>query len=236
MKTSKLFISAVVLAYVLVSCQPQPEKMIIHTVVNFEGVTLNAAGISPDTVFISGNSTFKIINKAFWNGGIVCSTNSDTLTAGYLNQFSCIAASGAEKSRYFAVVYTPGTFTCPANMYGNFTIKSIYMTNSTYAYLDMKNGSEFGKKFGAGDWFKVILTGYLNSTETSKAEYYLADFRDGKSFLSKSWNKVDVSSLGQVDKVTFTFDSSDKGTWGVNTPQYVCIDNIEFTQTYTAEK
>jgi len=234
MKSGKLILSVVALAFVLVSCQP--EKQTKTTVVNFEDVTLNAAGISPDTSFVSGNSIFKIINKQFWDGGIVCSSNSDTLTTGYLNQYSCVAASGAEKSSHFAVVYTPGAFTCPADIYGNYTIKSMYMTNNTYAYLDMKNGSDFSKKFTTGDWFKVIITGYLNSAETSKVEYYLADFRDGKSFLSKTWNKVDVSSLGQVDKVTFTFDSSDKGAWGINTPQYVCIDNIEFTQTYIFEK
>ena len=234
MKSGKLILSVVALAFVLVSCQP--EKQTKTTVVNFEDVTLNAAGISPDTSFVSGNSTFKIIDKKFWNGGIVCSSNSDTLTTGFQNQYSSITASGAESSSHFAVVYTPGAFTCPADIYGNFTIKSMYMTNSTYAYVDMKNGSDFSKKFATGDWFKVIVTGYLNSTETSKVEYYLADFRDGKTFLSKTWNKVDVSSLGQVDKVTFTFDSSDKGSFGINTPQYVCIDNIEFTQTYILEK
>jgi hypothetical protein len=62
----------------------------------------------------------------------------------------------------------------------------------------------------AGDWFKLIITGFLNKAQTAVVEYYLADFRDGKSFLSNKWNKVDVSALGKVDKVVFTFDSSDK--------------------------
>jgi hypothetical protein len=83
----------------------------------------------------------------------------------------------------------------------------------------------------ANDWFKVTITGYLNNVQTSSVDYYLADFRNGKSFISRSWNKVDVSALGKVDKVTFAFSSSDNGAFGMNTPAYVCIDDIEFTQT-----
>ena len=63
-------------------------------------------------------------------------------------------------------------------------------------------------------------------------EYYLADFRDGKSFVLDNWSKVDVSILGDVDKLQFEFASSDTGDYGVNTPTYVCIDNIEFVQTF----
>ena len=102
------------------------------------------------------------------------------------------------------------------------------LTNSTYAYLYQKNFSE-------DSWFKVIITGYLNQIQKSKVEYYLSDFRDGKTLLSNTWNKVDLSSLGEVDQVTFTFDSTDKSFGWLNVPAYVCIDNIEFTQTISTK-
>jgi hypothetical protein len=104
------------------------------------------------------------------------------------------------------------------------------ITNSTYAYLDMLNGSDYSKKFASGDWFKVIITGYLNNVKQSTVEYYLADFRDGKTVLSKTWDKIDLSSLGSVDRLSFTFDSSDKTGGWMNTPAYACIDNITFEQ------
>ncbi len=108
------------------------------------------------------------------------------------------------------------------------------LTNSTYTYRTILNGNTFSKKFVTGDWFKVIITGYKNGIQTGQVEYYLADFRNGKSFILKTWTSIELSGLGgEVDKVIFTFDSSDKGQWGINTPTYVCIDNIYFTQNYS---
>jgi hypothetical protein len=102
------------------------------------------------------------------------------------------------------------------------------LTNSTYTYLDMLNGSGFSKKFTTNDWFKVIITGYLNKIKTASVECYLADFQNGKADLLNTWKKVDMSALGNVNHVTFTFDSSDKSGEWLNTPAYVCIDNIEY--------
>ena len=148
-----------------------------------------------------------------------------------------MAGSGAYNSKKFALAYDSATIVCPVNAVGNFKVKSMMLTNSTYAYKAMLNGSEFNHAFsqandgGNGDWFKVIIKGYLSSSETGRVEYYLADFRSEKSFISKAWEKVDVSSLGEVDRMSITFDSSDKAYGFINNPVYVCIDNIEFEQT-----
>lgn len=163
--------------------------------------------------------------------GFACSSKTDTQTPGYENQYSVIAGSGANKSTKFAVAYEQyATFTCPKDEHGYFSIKSMMLTNSTYTYLALKNGEGMAKKFEAGDWYKVIITGYKSAAKTGSVDYYLADFRDGKSFIADSWAKVDVSSLAEVDKVVFSFESSDVSGYGINTPVYVCIDNIEFTQ------
>ena len=147
-----------------------------------------------------------------------------------------MAGAGALNSRHFGLVYSPGSFTCPATINGAYSIKSMMVTNSTYAYLDMKNGSVYSKKFVAGDWFKVIIKGFKAKTPTSSVDVYLADFRNGKSEILKTWRKVDISALGQVDSVAFSFDSTDKDpVYGMNTPAYVCIDNIEFTQTISTK-
>jgi hypothetical protein len=240
MKATKLFFAISILGIVLTSCKTEPSDNTKVTLVDFEDVILNSNGISSDSTnskFVSGNSTFLVNTGGFWNGGIICSSDKDTVTSGYINEYSAITGSGAMeglvRSNQYGVVYTPGTFNCPADKNGYFSIQSIMLTNSTYAYRDMLNGSPYSKKFAAGDWFKVIITGYKMNIVTSKTEFYLADFQNGKSFLLNSWTKVDLSALGQVDKVTFTFDSSDKGQYGINTPQYVCIDNISFKQTYS---
>ena len=248
MKSSKLFIAVSLFGLVLTSCEPDkeivtqvPETVTPTTLVDFEGVKLNAKGYWDGSdltgAFVSVNSTFKNSYNSSWASwtGFVCSSNVDSLTSGYANQYSVINSGGALKSKQFAIAYDSAAFICPANTYGNFSIKSLYITNSTYAYLGLKNGDYgiggLGKKFVAGDWFKVTLKGYKSNVLTSSVDIYLADFRDGKSIILKNWQKVDVSALGLVDLVTFTFDSTDKfGGW-LNTPAYACIDNIEFTQT-----
>ncbi|HEY5589620.1 MAG TPA: DUF4465 domain-containing protein [Paludibacter sp.] len=234
MKKSKLFLAAIAVAFVFVSCKPDTETK--TTLVDFENVTLNTKGISDSTIFKTDNCTFTINDGAFWNGGIVCSSNIDTETAGWNNQYSCIAGSGAIKSKQFGVVYAPGGFICSKNENGNYSIKSMMVTNSTYAYLDMQNGTVgVSKKFVTGDWFKMVIKGYLNKNETNISNYYLADFRNGKTFISRDWEKIDISNLGAVDSVSISFESSDNGYYGMNTPAYVCIDNIEFTQTISTK-
>src|SRR5690606_17763153 len=96
----------------------------------------------------------------------------------------------------------------------------------TYAFYDMLEGSDYSKKFEENDWFKVIIRGYSGNTLTGTVEFYLADFRDGNSLIVRDWTKVSLSSLGTVDRLTLTFDSSDKGFFGVNTPKYVCLDDL----------
>lgn len=262
MKKSSLFLVAIAVAFVFVSCEPEteiviqketviqkdttiviqtPDSVSPTTTVDFEGVALNASGIWNGSdlsgEFISKNSYLKNSYNSNWGSwsGFACSSNNDTITVGYGNQYSVIAGAGAYNSTKFALTYSSASLTCPANSYGNFKIKSLMLTNSTYSYLDMKNGSAYSKKFVAGDWFKIIITGYLNDIKKGEVEYYLSDFRDGKTFLSNKWNKVDLSTIGKVDRVTFSFDSSDKGSFGINTPTYACIDNIEFTQTFSSK-
>jgi len=260
MKTFKLFLSITILAIFFTSCKDDaqteiqylvPDSITVSTNVDFEAVKLNNQGIwngsDNSGSFTTMNSIFK--NKFdsmsyngtttfFWSG-FACSSKNDSITAGYGNQYSVIAGSGAFNSKQFALAYDSAALVCPSNTYGNFSIKSLYITNSTYAFLGIKNGDYgvggFGKKFSTNDWFKVTIKGYKSNIQTSSVDVYLADFRSGKSLVLKNWTKIDLSSLGQVDLVTFTFDSTDKSGGWINTPKYACIDNIEFTQTISTK-
>jgi hypothetical protein len=251
MKTFKLILSIGILAFVFTACQQQTETK--TTLVDFENVTLkdsvwngsDKSGTAVKVVnpyyamfggdsiltnyngsFISQIASFNNVYTAEWYSwsGFACSAKIDSTKAGYLNQYSVMAGSGALNSKQFGLAYDSASLVCQANSDGKFSIKSIMLTNSTYAYLYMKTS------FVKDSWFKVIITGFLNKVQTSKVEYYLADYRNGKTFISKTWNKVDLSALGEVDQVSFTFDSSDSYS-----PSYTCIDNIEFTQTISTK-
>ena len=101
------------------------------------------------------------------------------------------------------------------------------INNTTYSFLAIANGDDFARKFDAGDWFKIIITGFsTNGNQTGKVEFYLADFRNGKSYICQEWTEVNLKSLGKVNKLEFTFESTDSGEYGMNTPAYACIDDI----------
>ena len=227
----KYLLFGLITTFSLVFSSCNSESAVKTVVIDFEDVILTEAGITGLTSFVSGNATFSLNGTEFWEGGIVCSSNTDSTTAGYENQYSSISANGALKSKKYAVLYQPGTISVNPSKVYNYKLKSMMVNNSTYAYLDMKFGSLYSKKFAAGDWFKLIIAGYKNEVETAKVEFYLADFRDGKTILVNNWTKVVLEKLNEVDKIKFTMESSDSGEWGINTPAYACIDNIEFEET-----
>jgi hypothetical protein len=157
----------------------------------------------------------------------------DSTTAGWENQYSAITAGGVDSSVNYAISWIATTvemsFNSPAELNG------FYVTNATYAYLSMKNGDTFSKKFGGvdgtdPDYFKLIIYGkdgdgnLLDSTE-----FFLADFRfedSGEDYFVNDWQWVDLTSLGTVSGLEFKLESTDVGDFGMNTPAYFCLDNF----------
>jgi hypothetical protein len=236
MKIKKVIYLIFMLPLLLTSCLPKNygNKLSLD---DFESVNLRADTTSGDSAtfhFVSGNAIFTVNSGGIKTGGIVCSGKKDSLHS--TNLYSSITGAGAIEgmtiSNNYGVVCGSGSFSCPKDPFGYFVPQTIMLTNSTITYKSILNGSSGGKRFTSGDWFKVIITGYKENVPTGTVEYYLADFRNGLTFILKNWEKKDLTSLGEVDKVSFSFDSSDKNLNNVNTPSYVCIDNIYFTQTY----
>lgn len=166
-----------------------------------------------------------------FGGGFIYTNKTDIKTPGYANN-SAITKGGANSANYLTAntnMYTPAAFRFTSNM--SYNIKGMYVTNSTYAYLSMKNGDAYAKKFGTNDWFKLTAIG-IDSTgkETGRADFYLADYRNGKSILVDKWTWFDLSALGKVAQVKFEMSSTDNGQYGMNTPSYFCIDGITISE------
>jgi hypothetical protein len=181
--------------------------------------------------FQSGILTCENLYNATWLSwsGMACSNQTNMDSIGYGNQYSVYAQSGASGSAKFALICSDSatcTFDEPV------TVKSLMYNNSTYAYWALKegeDGSGYVTKFAAGDSFYVAVTGYSAAgVETASTKIYLADFRNSKTYICSDWTKASLESLGQVSKLVFTFSSSDESVYGMNTPAYVCIDNIVY--------
>ncbi|MEA2042963.1 MAG: DUF4465 domain-containing protein [Bacteroidota bacterium] len=109
------------------------------------------------------------------------------------------------------------------------SVQSIDVTNSEYAADVILYGSSFGEPaFTAGDWFKLIISGYSNNELTGEIEFLLADYTDGNSIVINSWETINLSELGTVDSLQFNLASTHTGNYGMNTPAYFCIDNISY--------
>jgi len=164
-----------------------------------------------------------------WWDGMACSSQTDKETVGFANQYSVYSSTGANGSQKFALI---GSDSARCSFSEPVEVKSLMFNNSTYDYWALKEGNDgagFVRKFKAEDFFYVTVTGYdSTNVQTGQVEMILADFRDSKTYICSDWTKISLESLGRVQSLGFTFTSSDTGSFGMNTPAYVCLDNLEY--------
>lgn len=223
------FAAVAALALFMSSCEPREPQTPTSTTVDFEDVTLTEGKHYTESFILSNLEFNNSYNEQYdsWEG---CGVSSlvDTETAGFGNGMSVIAGAAYEGSK-FGVIYSGTIKPTITSKLGGKRFESLMICNSTYPYISMRDGDDYAKKFEDGDWFMVTIKGMTaDSIETGSTDFYLADFRDGKTTLVNSWEKVDLTPLGECCIITFNFTSSDNGEWGINTPTYACIDNIVY--------
>ncbi|MBT3750690.1 MAG: DUF4465 domain-containing protein [Bacteroidetes bacterium] len=230
----------------MILCSTQAQK-----VSTFESLELN-----PNTYWDGASATLGLFQSeleaggAFFNNqysrndwgygiteawsGFAYSKVTDNTTPGYSNQYSCVAGKGANASDNYGVFYVgfgPETirFSTPK------TIQNLTVCNATYPYFSMRDGDSFSKKFGGDtgddpDFFILHIVGMNDGQVTDTIDFYLADFRsenNNDDYFIDDWTGVDLRTLGEVDAISFSLSSSDVGDWGMNTPGYFCIDNLD---------
>ena len=182
--------------------------------------------------FNASGYVFKNSYNPQWKSwsGFAYSNRTDSATAGHGNQFSCFDQSGANGTNNFAIGNGSPKIILPKKM----EVTGMYVNNSTYAALSMKNGDQFAKKFGGEtgddpDWFKLKAYGYANGQVADSAEIMLADFTsksEAGDYILNKWTWFDLSGLGEVDSIQFGLSSTDVGQHGMNTPAYFCMDDF----------
>ncbi len=187
-----------------------------------------ASGISEQNCFFP--TIWDTSFGGYWAGGFALSNMTDSVTSGFTNMYAAKAGSGYAQSAQYAVAYGNNYFSLSAGI-----IDSMRITNNTYAYNSMRDGDQFAKKFGGvsgndPDYFRVVFKGYLLGNENpDSVTFYLADYRfsdNTQDYLVRDWTSVSLAELGNVDSVTYRFESSDMGDFGINTPTYFCMDQI----------
>lgn len=190
------------------------------------------------STFVSGDfkfeNTYTIASWGSYSTGCSYSNITDNTTAGSGNQYSNITGSGDASTQYGIVNVTDKDRVFAANDMP-FSPTSIKITNNTYTYLSMLNGDAFAVQFGdvnnpSGGEDSLVLSIYgldANMQRTDSVVVYLADFTNGNSFLMNTWTTVNLNSLGSVYGLDFGLISSDNGIYGMNTPAYFAMDNLQ---------
>ena len=213
--------------------------------VDFENINLGVQGYDNGSSlsggFQSGGLFFvNNYNTQFgsWDS-FAASGKTDTTTSGFTNQYSAFAGQASSGNK-FAIIYEgyarPPVF-LPPDFGLQKRLTSFKFTNSTYAALNMKNGDNVAKKFGGisgsdPDFFKVLVFNHFNGVKTDSAEILLADFRftnSSQDYIVKNWRTATFNFSSPFDSISFRFQSSDNGTFGMNTPAYFCLDDLQYS-------
>jgi hypothetical protein len=165
-------------------------------------------------------------------GFTYCNLKNDS-TPGYQN-LSAITANGHRSDTYFIASTGGNNFGIPAEISftggKSYKAKSIYVTNSTYAYMAIKNQNDgLGKvkQWTDKDWFKLTIMGIGVANDTTGiVSFLLADGMD----VVNDWQYVDLTRLGNVSKLCFSLSSTDNGQWGMNTPAYFAFDELTISE------
>jgi hypothetical protein len=160
---------------------------------------------------------------ASWSGYAISNRKENTYNAATMtpDQFNNITGK-AYSGNNFCVVFTFGeeiTFNTPAKVLG------FYYTNNAWTVDAILNGDGMTPgKFEAEDWFMCTVTGTKEDNTTASVDIYLA--KDGKYV--QFWQWADLSSLGKVKSLSFSFSGTKTNDWGVTTPTYICIDDLTY--------
>ena len=191
-----------------------------------------------ETTYSSGKAVYVVsyLEKAeddFYFNGVVYSKATDNTLEGLAGRNVAITGEGADNSETYGIYNgsAPVTF----EYENGARPKSIQITNNAYAYSSMMKGDQYAKKFGGTegtdpDFFRLTIIGLdANDEKTGEVEFLLADYRfddNTKDYIVDTWERVDLSPLGTVSKLTFKLESSDTGEYGMNTPAYFAFDNL----------
>ncbi len=176
----------------------------------------------------------------YWSGGFAISTMTDDSTGNFTNLYSSIAGGGYNSDAYAVVSAGNKALIEISNdvQFYDPRIMGLYVSNSTYAYYSMLNGDAFAKKFGGSsgddpDYFFIRFYFEYGFPE-SFVDFYLADFRssdNSQDYILDEWVFVDLNDFPNSEHAGYTVEmqlfSSDTGIFGMNTPAYFCLDDMQ---------
>jgi len=186
--------------------------------------------------FTSGKFRFTVNytpDWASWSGYALSSRSETIYNTLTPDQFNSCTGSGYGGTGHFLVVFTFGE---PIEVLGNpegEEVSGFYITNNACTLSAILNGESYsGPAFEKGDWLMLTITGAHADGTEALVSTMLADYRsedDQSNYYIGNWQWVDLSSLGKIVSLRFNMSGSRTGDFGLNTPAYFCMDNLNGT-------
>lgn len=187
--------------------------------------------------FVSGSYKFDnffandpVYGKYWGNYGYANMTT--TYFDGYqMGQWRNAVGGGANSSANYMVAY-PGYYGGKIYVMNNpdgEVISGFYINNSAYTLDNIIHGdgmsNDGGTPFGEGDYLKLTIT----ADNGNSLDFYLADYRaeeEADRYYVSEWTWVDLTALGTVKELSFTFDGTKRNNFGLTTATYFCMDEL----------
>ena len=136
---------------------------------------------------------------------------------------------------YLVAYYSSWAYEGPSNQVmfigkdGSTTFKpvGVYVCNHPWPYYGCLHGDGFGRAFAEGDHFDLTAVGVDADGNEKSTTIKLVEFTGGELIALNDWTFFDLSSLGEVESMYFTLNSTDVGDYGMNTAAYFCMDKFQ---------
>ena len=218
-----------------------------QTISTFENLSLPTADtyyvnntIGQEIGFASGAAYFPRTNDTsfgytYWSFGFGYSNGNDTTDGSYANDHSAIPGEGHAGSAQYGYGY--GRLYHILNQDTLLRLSGVWLTNTTLVYRSLLNGDQFAKKFGGPtgndpDYYRAIFTAYRGGVQSGNPmSFYFADFRDANNandYIVNDWRLLQFPNLAW-DSLAVALESSDVGSFGINTPLYWALDDLTLT-------
>ncbi len=191
----------------------------------------------------------------YWDGFTLC-TNGDDTDYGFAgsstswpeHQWGCMAGGGLDstgaliKGAPYLVAYwgynyeAEGVHSLQVDWNDGLTHRplGIWVCNHPWAYYGIQHDDGFAHSFADnGAQFNLIIHGMDEEAKEAGMPivHHLAHFHNDELDISTEWQWVDLSSLGQVNAIYFTMESSDvSGVLGMNTAAFFCLGGMEILE------
>lgn len=101
-----------------------------------------------------------------------------------------------------------------------------YVTNFPTAFYNCLYGNGYARAFVNGDKFTLTIHGVAADQSEKTVDVELVKYADGMLQAIRGWKYVDLSPLGEVESLYFTLNSTDTGSFGMNTTAMFCLDKL----------